>query len=289
MSRKILLVIAILWSCLVSTARAQEICPLDNLKPRKVKSLESLNHVAILDQGRIKPFETYAKNFLLQLSGREHYQKENATQWMARFLFAPRTTFDDKIFLINHPEILEALKSPPKPSGEEFSGEDMDGMKSLGAEQGSLSSETGKLGQEISKLGSKSALVKPETLDSIKSAQEEMRKSAKSLSKGESGEAVAAQEKALSYLRKGQSSMSETGRSLGKMKEMRGQKQAGMVQRRDGKNGSSGFRRGVVKIPGAQDYLPPKEFREEILESLKEKYPKSEESLIKDYFKRLTQ
>ena len=46
--------------------------------------------------------------------------------------------------------------------------------------------------------------------------------------------------------------------------------------------------RGAVRIPGAGDYLPPKEFREEILESLKEKYPESQGGLIKDYFKRLT-
>ncbi len=93
---------------------ADEFCPLDSLKPRKVKSLDSLKRVPVLHQGRIKPFETYSKNILLQFSGREHYQKESACEWMARFLFAPRTTSDDKIFIVNHPEILEALKIGPQ-------------------------------------------------------------------------------------------------------------------------------------------------------------------------------
>src|SRR5262245_52000415 len=107
-----LLISAMVGFLTAFSVAAQGVCPLDNLKPRQVRSLEVLKQIPVLDQGRIKPFETFAQNFLLQLSGRQHYQKENATQWMARFLFAPRTTFNDKIFLINDPEILEALKIP---------------------------------------------------------------------------------------------------------------------------------------------------------------------------------
>ena len=82
--------------------------------------------------------------------------------------------------------------------------------------------------------------------------------------------------------------MGEMGESMGMRKESRGQKKM-MVQPRNSPGGRSGFRRGIVRIPGPEEYTPPKEFREEIMESLKEKYPKSEENVIKDYFKRLTQ
>lgn len=92
---------------------AQAVCPLDSLRPKEVKSLESFKRVLVLNQGRIKPLETYAQSLLLQFSGKRHYQKESAIQWLARFLFAPRATFNDKIFLINNPEILEALKVEP--------------------------------------------------------------------------------------------------------------------------------------------------------------------------------
>ncbi len=92
---------------------AQAMCPLDSLKPVKVRSLDMFKRIPVLNQGRIKPLDSYAKSLLLQLSGRQSYQKEEAAEWLARFLFSPRTTYDDKIFLINNPDILEALKVKP--------------------------------------------------------------------------------------------------------------------------------------------------------------------------------
>jgi len=98
----------------VSASAAQPVCPLDSLKPNKVASLEAFRKVPLLNEGRIKPAESYAKNFLLRLSGRGYYGKESAIEWFARFLFAPRTTFDDKVFMINNPEILEAINAGPE-------------------------------------------------------------------------------------------------------------------------------------------------------------------------------
>ncbi len=89
---------------------AQQFCPLNNLKPEKANSLETFKRIPIVNQGRIKPLDTYAESFLIQLSGKKHYEKESALVWFARFLFAPRTTFKDKVFLINNPEIAEALQ-----------------------------------------------------------------------------------------------------------------------------------------------------------------------------------
>lgn len=185
-------------------------------------------------------------------------------------------------------EILSALKNPPKQEAGIFSTEDREAMKRLGEEQSQLASETGKLAGEISKMGSASAMVKPEMIESMQGASKEMDNARESLDKGESGAALPSQERALSHLRKGQGMMREMGQSLSQMKDRRGQPQAGMIQPKEAGGGTSGLRRGVVKIPGAEDYLPPKEFREEILESLKEKYPESQGDLIKDYFKRLT-
>ncbi|MBZ0166265.1 MAG: cytochrome c biogenesis protein CcsA [Candidatus Omnitrophica bacterium] len=96
------------------TVFAQDICPLDTLKPTKIESLDSFSRIPVLNEGRVKPMETYAKGFLLRLSGRRSYQQENATQWFARFIFAPRSTYGDKIFLNNNPEIPEAIKIEPE-------------------------------------------------------------------------------------------------------------------------------------------------------------------------------
>lgn len=116
-NNKILMIFGILISFLIYFSRisdAQQICPLDSLTPKKVTSLETFGRIPILNEGRIKPIETYAENFLLRLSGKKHYEKESGLEWFARFLFAPRTTFDDKIFLINNPDILEAIKVEPE-------------------------------------------------------------------------------------------------------------------------------------------------------------------------------
>jgi ABC-type transport system involved in cytochrome c biogenesis permease subunit len=90
-------------------------CAQDTLStiPSQV-SLEIWKSLPILDQGRIKPLETYARNLLLQFSGRAHYQKESAIAWLARLLFAGESTYGDAVFLINHPEIPMALGITPK-------------------------------------------------------------------------------------------------------------------------------------------------------------------------------
>jgi len=103
-------IMSMLFTLCAPDIDAQEVCPLDSLRPRQVKSLNVFKRAPVLNQGRIKPLDSYAKSLLLQLSGRQRYQKEEAIDWLARFLFAPRSTYDDKIFLINNPDILEALK-----------------------------------------------------------------------------------------------------------------------------------------------------------------------------------
>lgn len=89
---------------------AQEICPLpQNIKPKEVKSLATFKRIAILQDGRIKPLDTYAQNILLQFSGKKTLNGQSAIYWLARFLFAPRSSFNEKIFLINNPELPMAL------------------------------------------------------------------------------------------------------------------------------------------------------------------------------------
>ncbi|GAI15886.1 unnamed protein product [marine sediment metagenome] len=65
----------------------------------------------------------------------------------------------------------------------------------------------------------------------------------------------------------------------------------GFLQPRGGTlpGGRMGFREGYVKIPEAHEYQPPKEFRQELLEALKEKYPEIYKELIKQYYRRLTE
>ncbi len=94
----------------------QQMCPLKkNIKPKGVASLSVWESMAVLQDGRVKPVQSYAQIVLLQISGKRNFGKESASAWLARLLFAPDTMVDDKVFLINNPEIADALGVKPEP------------------------------------------------------------------------------------------------------------------------------------------------------------------------------
>ena len=79
---------------------AQSFCPLEESQPdpKTVESVDSFAKLAILHEGRIKPVDTYARNLLLQFSGRTAFDRKPAVEWFARLVFAPASTKDDKVF-----------------------------------------------------------------------------------------------------------------------------------------------------------------------------------------------
>ena len=113
---KKLLLLSCLAGVVATSAIAQPICPLDpSIKPRAAVSLDRFAALAVLNEGRVKPVDTYARTLLLQLSGKTSFGRQSAVQWLARLLFAPATTFEDKVFLINNPETATALGVEPEP------------------------------------------------------------------------------------------------------------------------------------------------------------------------------
>jgi ABC-type transport system involved in cytochrome c biogenesis permease subunit len=85
-----------------SSARAQAV------------SVDLLYDVPVLENGRIKPLDTFAQNVLLQLSGRRAYQSQSAVSWLADLMFAPQRTETDRVFLINDPQVAIALGLMPQ-------------------------------------------------------------------------------------------------------------------------------------------------------------------------------
>lgn len=71
--------------------------------------------LAILDQGRIKPVDTFARGLLKQFSGRSSLAGMDASSWLARVFFTPWETHDDPVFLVSHPDVLSAIGLPGKP------------------------------------------------------------------------------------------------------------------------------------------------------------------------------
>jgi len=72
-------------------------------------SLKHLRKLAIMENGRIKPLDTFAQNMLKQFSGQSRFQKKPAIQWLVRVLFTPEHTHNDKVFLITNPEVLDSI------------------------------------------------------------------------------------------------------------------------------------------------------------------------------------
>lgn len=110
--KKLLLGIFIL---VATSTWGQEICILNGqpFEPKRVGDLSALKSLAVLQDGRIKPFETFSQDFLLRISGRRSYEDEKAYEWMARFLLAAHSIREDNVFLINHPDIPTALGIEP--------------------------------------------------------------------------------------------------------------------------------------------------------------------------------
>jgi ABC-type transport system involved in cytochrome c biogenesis permease subunit len=71
--------------------------------------LKPYKRMLILENGRQKPMDTFARNLLKQFSGRSTLSGQEAGSWLARVLFTPGKTLNDKIFLVNHPDVPAAL------------------------------------------------------------------------------------------------------------------------------------------------------------------------------------
>jgi ABC-type transport system involved in cytochrome c biogenesis permease subunit len=77
-------------------------------------SVEALGRVIVLEEGRKKPLDTYARNKLIQFSGKKKISGSTALQWLSRVLLNPDAANDDLIFLINNPEVADALGITPR-------------------------------------------------------------------------------------------------------------------------------------------------------------------------------
>lgn len=79
----------------------------------EIKNFTNFKKIPVLDNGRLKPLDTFARSLLTQFSGKDHYEKQEASAWLASLFFNPRLTVHDKIFLINNSDVVTALGITP--------------------------------------------------------------------------------------------------------------------------------------------------------------------------------
>lgn len=74
-----------------------------------VDSLSSWENLPALENGRVMPLDSFARNTLLGFSGKSTFNRQPAARWLARILFTPDECKNDAIFLVDNPEVVEAL------------------------------------------------------------------------------------------------------------------------------------------------------------------------------------
>lgn len=77
-------------------------------------SIKTLSNLPIMHQGRYKPFDSIARQTLLALSGKSTIKdnggkKYTASQWLAESIFVPGQSAEFKIFLLENPEVADAI------------------------------------------------------------------------------------------------------------------------------------------------------------------------------------
>ena len=80
----------------------------------RVADLGALQRIAVVEGGRTMPLDSYARFTLLRFSGRRSHARAPAIEWLARVLFTPNETHDDEIFLVDNPEVIDAMGLPSR-------------------------------------------------------------------------------------------------------------------------------------------------------------------------------
>jgi cytochrome c-type biogenesis protein CcsB len=76
--------------------------------------VEEASRILVLDNERIKPLDTYARHAFVRFSGRSSYKGTPAIAWLCKMIFDPRSVSDDAVFLINNPEVADAIGIVPQ-------------------------------------------------------------------------------------------------------------------------------------------------------------------------------
>ncbi len=172
-----------------------------------------------------------------------------------------------------------------------FKEEEISELGSLAEKQKELESRTQNLGRKLEELSARSSAIGPKIISDMEKASSAMDEASQELEKKSTEPALEKEREALYYLGQGKESLASASKQLAELVQRGGKPFVGFLQPRGGTlpGGRMGFREGHVKIPQVHEYQAPREFRQELLEALKEKYPEIYEKLIKEYYRRLTE
>jgi len=177
---------------------------------------------------------------------------------------------------------IRKLRTPPRES-EFLSSDERKSAQELSSAQRMLKDDTSVLRQDLRELARKTATLSPRLDRRLFLAAQAMTEAADRLEEESLRKAADAEETALRYLRETEQEMQSAAQNAAGMESGAGRSPAGSIRVLSG-SGAAGARLEPVRIPRAEDYRPPREFREELLKSMREKYPEIYEDIVQDYY-----
>lgn len=159
-------------------------------------------------------------------------------------------------------------------------------------EQGAALGKAGQLQRGLESFAERGGTLPDGTLRRLEQAQAEQRRAQSDADGGDAPGALKHGQSALDLLSQGAQQMAESAGEEGSIESGMGKpfERPGTVVRvlRSGGAGT-GAQLGFVPLPSAKDYAPPRELRQQLEKSLRERRPASYDKVIKEYFKRVAQ
>ncbi|MCX7956894.1 MAG: hypothetical protein N2643_03240 [Endomicrobia bacterium] len=187
-------------------------------------------------------------------------------------------------------EDLEKLKSIfSKEYKIEYSQKHIDSVNRLAEEQKNLVANLDRFISKLRKLGTKSFVVSLNDLHLTNEAKSQMVYSKENLNNFCIPEALQNQNNAINYLLQLKDNFDNKKNALKKTMQQMGKPMGGGVQVKTVSGGRYGYVTGRVAIPSSKDFIPSKEFKEDIIKSLSEKYPQEYKRAIENYYKKILQ
>jgi ABC-type transporter Mla subunit MlaD len=156
----------------------------------------------------------------------------------------------------------------------------------LAEEQSAQAGDTRALSSTLADTSRRTALLSPAISQQIGAAAEALEGAVLAFRSVEVQSAQRQEEKGLELLRDAHDKISESLRNMHSLSQNAATGGALSLRRRGG--GIPRGETGDVKIPQADDFLPPAEFRREMLDSMKETYPQDQQGPVQDYYRHWT-
>lgn len=169
--------------------------------------------------------------------------------------------------------------------------EEKETFKGQAGRQEELGNQAQMLGQSLEKLSQGNPVMGGESTGHLKEAEGHMGKATQRLSREDAPQSLTEEREALHELAQARKGLGESMERLAKGMMSRGLPMPQYVMRRRdlGEDGDRGFSPEEVKIPTAEAYKVPKEFRQDILDAMKQGLPQKYQELNKDYYRKLVE